>query len=259
MEDIHELALVLVQALYLNIEDGTRVHDNAVVLQNVVRKAELVLVLDVHVLLAALLIFHIDTELLHFGEVRDPLVSDALRNPVRKQRVRVEQEAALRDAVGLVVELFRRELVEVAKRLLLQNLGVNLRDTVDREGSRTGHECHAHLAVVDDGHAVFSRLIARELVLDGKQEAAVNLFDNLINTRKQTGEELNGPLLECLGHDGVVRVRAGLARNFPRLFPAESLFVHQNAHELRNRDCGVRVVHLEHDKIRELLDVIVVQ
>ena len=169
----------------------------------------------------------------------------------------MEQETALRDAVGLIVELLGRELVEVAKCLLLQNLGVNLCDTVDREGCRAGHECHAHLAVVNDGHAVFSRLIARELVLDSEQEATVNLLDNLVDTRKQAGEELNGPLLECLGHDGVVRVRAGLVRNLPRLFPAESLFVHQNAHELRHRDRGVGVVHLEHAVVRELLDVIV--
>ena len=257
MENVHELALVFVQALDLNIEDGARVHDNAVVLENVIREAHLVLVLDVHVLLAAPLIVHIDAELLHLGEVRDPLIADALRNPVGEQRVRVEQETALRDAVGLVVEFLGRELVEVAERLLLKNFGVNLRDTVDREGCRAGHERHAHLAVVDNCHAVFSRLIARELVLDSEQEATVNLLDNLINTRKQAGEELNGPLLECLGHDGVVRVRAGLARNLPRLFPAESLFVHQNAHELRHRDRGVGVVHLEHDIVRELADVVV--
>ena len=257
MENVHELALVLVQALDLNIEDGTRIHDNAVVLENVVREAHLVLVLDVHVLLATLLIVHIDAELLHLGEVRDPLVADALRDPVGEQRVRVKQETALRDAVGLVVELLGRELVEVAERLLLENFGVNLRDTVDREGCRAGHERHAHLAVVDNCHAAFSRLVARELVLDGEQEAAVNLLDNLIDTRQQAGEELNGPLLERLGHDGVVRVCAGLACDCPRLFPAESLLVHQDAHELRHRDRGVGVVHLEHDIVRELADVVV--
>ena len=60
MKDVHELSLVLVKTFYLNIEDGTRIDIDAVVLLDVLCKTDLVLVLDVHELLLALLVIHIN-------------------------------------------------------------------------------------------------------------------------------------------------------------------------------------------------------
>ena len=53
------------------------------------------------------------------GQVSDPLVADLIRHPVRQQGIAVEQEAALGDAVGLVVELLRHHLIEILQLLVL--------------------------------------------------------------------------------------------------------------------------------------------
>ena len=54
MHNVQELSLVLMQSLNLYIEDRSRINLNTVVLLNILRKANLVLILDVHELLLAL-------------------------------------------------------------------------------------------------------------------------------------------------------------------------------------------------------------
>ena len=66
----------------------------------------------------------------------------------------MRQEAALGDAVGLVVELLRPVLVEIVQFAGLQDLGVDLSDAVHGEGADDGQEGHADLSVLDDAHAV---------------------------------------------------------------------------------------------------------
>ena len=92
MKDVHELSLVLLQTFYLNIEDGTRVNVDSVVFLDVLRKTDLVLVLNVHEFLLALLIIHINRKLFNIGEICDPLISDLVGHPVCKQRVAMKQE-----------------------------------------------------------------------------------------------------------------------------------------------------------------------
>ena len=59
MQDVHQLALILVQSLNLNIKNRTRIYIDAVVLFDVFCQTYLVLVLDVHKLVLALLVIHI--------------------------------------------------------------------------------------------------------------------------------------------------------------------------------------------------------
>ena len=99
MQDIQELPLVLVQALDLNVKDGPGIYLDAVVLQDVVGQADLILVLDVQEFLPGLLVVRVDAQLLHAGEVGDPLVADVVGDPVRQERVAVQEEPSLGDAV----------------------------------------------------------------------------------------------------------------------------------------------------------------
>ena len=122
MEDVQQLALVFVDALHLHVEDGVRIHLDAVVLENVLRQALRVLKLDVPELLQGLLIVRVDLQLRQLRKIRDPAVADAVGDPGGETRVAVQQEAPLRDAVRLVVELLRHHFVEVLQRLLLQDL-----------------------------------------------------------------------------------------------------------------------------------------
>ncbi len=83
--------------------------------------------------------------------------------------------------------------------------------------------CHLDLSVVDDRHLANLLLIARILRLNLQDKTAVDLFDDLVYTRQQSGEQLDRPFFQCLCHDGVVRVSTGLRRYLPCLIPAQVL------------------------------------
>ena len=59
MQDVQELAFVLVETFYLYVKDGSRVHVNAVVLLDIFCQAYFVLVLDLHELAPCVLIVYI--------------------------------------------------------------------------------------------------------------------------------------------------------------------------------------------------------
>lgn len=63
------------------------------------------------------------------------------------------------------------------------------------------------------------------------------------------------PLFQRLGHDGVVGIRHSRLGNALSLFPRQPLFIHKNAHQLRNDHRRVRVVDVESDLLRQLAHV----
>lgn len=113
MENIHQLALVLMETLYLHIEDRSWIYVNAVVLLDVLCKTDLILVLDLHKLLLAFLVLCTGKKLCNMGQICDPLVSNLGGYPVCQKRVAVKQEAPLSNAVCLIVELLRHHFIEI--------------------------------------------------------------------------------------------------------------------------------------------------
>ena len=91
--------------------------------------------------------------------------------------------------------------------------------TVHRETTRDRHVCHLDLTIIDDSHLRNLFLVSRVFLLDFKEEAAVDLLYNLVDTRKQSGEQLDRPFFKGLSHDGMVGVSAGLCCDIPCLFP----------------------------------------
>ena len=119
VQDIQQLTFILMQALDLHIENGPGVHGNTVVLLNVFGKAHLVTVLDLHELTLCFYVVRVHLELGKVRKIRDPVISDMIGNPAGKKRIRVQKEASLRNAVGLVIELLREHFVEVVQLLVL--------------------------------------------------------------------------------------------------------------------------------------------
>ena len=97
--------------------------------------------------------------------------------------------------------------------------------TVDRKASHNGKMGHTHLSVVDDRHFADLFIVARVCPLDLLHKPAVDLLHDLVDTRKQTGEQLDGPFFQGLGHDGMVGVGAGLCGDLPGLIPFQVLLV----------------------------------
>ena len=131
----------------------------------------------------------------------------------------MKKETSLGDTVRLVVELLRHHLIEVTKLLFLKDLCVKLRNTVYREAADDCKVSHADLSVVNDRHSADLLVVTRISLLDLSYKAAVDLLNNLVNTRKQTGEQLDRPFFKSFSHDGVVCVGTGLCRDLPGLIP----------------------------------------
>lgn len=60
----------------------------------------------------------------------------------------------------------------------------------------------------------------------------------------------SGHFFERFRHDGVVGVRHRAADDLLRFVPAQAFFVHQQAHQFRNRQTRMRVVDVDDDLLR---------
>ena len=75
-----------------------------------------------------------------------PAVADARGDELREAGIAHGDKAARRDAVGDVAKFLRPQLGEIAQHGLLQQLGVELRDAVDRVAADAREMGHAHIA-----------------------------------------------------------------------------------------------------------------
>ena len=174
----------------------------------------------------------------------------------------------------------RPQLVEVVEHVSLHNLAVDGRHAVHavaRDDAQVGHAHHGGrrgderrrslllllrssdslllrslwvLVVLQDDHLGKSgckRLgrHARVLLLDGCDEAGVNLLDQLHVARQQLLQQLQRPLLQRLGHHGVVGVGDSLGGDGPGGVVGQAVGVDEQAHELGGGKGGVGVVHLD--------------
>ena len=200
-----------------------------VVLEDIFCQAYFVLVLDVHELFLRLGVVHVDFQFLHLGQIRDPLVADLIGDPLGQALVGVKQESSLRDAVGLVVELLGEHLIEVPEFFGHKDGRVQLRNAVYGETGDDREVGHADLSVIDDAHLVdlvadiYARVVIA--VVDLSLKSSVDLLHDGVDAGKESGEELNGPLLKRFRHDGVVGVRAALCDDIPCLVPCQSVLL----------------------------------
>ena len=262
MQDVEELSLVLMQSLYLYIEDGVGVYIDAVVRLDILCKANLVLELDLHELLLRLLVIGVLLQTGDLRKVSDPAVTCMCGYPVCKKRVAVKQESSLGDTVGLVVETLREHLVEVLQRLMLQDLRVQSCNTVYRITCNDRHMRHLYLSVIQNRHLadlvlnVYPVLTAVS-ALDLHYKSAVDLLNDLINSGQQLGEQVDRPLLKCLSHNRMVGICTGSGGDIPCLVPAETIVIQKDTHQLRDGHGRMGIVQLEGNLLGKLSDIIV--
>ena len=120
---------------------------------------------------------------------------------------------------------------------------------------------HLHLSIVQNGHLANLLLHIHPvdtlvLLLNLTDKPAVDLVHNLIYSGKQSGEQVNGPFLQSLRHDGMVGVGAGLRGHFPGLVPCQIIIIQQNAHQLRNRHRGMGIIELESHFLMEAANIV---
>ena len=117
---------------------------------------------------------------------------------------------------------------------------------------------HLHLAVINNGHFLHLVKVPGELALNILDKAAVNLLYNLVNPRQQAGENLNRPFLQCLGHNRMVGIGAGVGRDFPCLIPVHAFLIQEDAHQLCHGNGWMGIIELDGHFVRQLVQILMV-
>ena len=150
-------------------------------------KTLFVLELDRHEFFQSLFVIQPFLQSAHLGQVCNPLFcTELLCYPVGKQRVRMHKETSLCDTIRLVIEFLRHHLIEIFQFLVLQDLCMQLCNTVDRIACNDRKMCHLNLTVHQDRHLLYFLFITRILCSYLLDKAAVDLLDDLINTWKES-------------------------------------------------------------------------
>ena len=169
----------------------------------------------------------------------EELVADRFADQAGQARIALHQPAARRDAVGLVVDAVRIELVQVGKDGVLHQLGMQRRDAVDRVRADEGEIAHAHAAVaalVDQRDRCGSRWSVKVFCLAGlEQDLGVDRVDDLHVARQQPLEQRHRPGFQRFGQQRVVGVGEGVAGDIPGGVEIDAVNVDQTGASVRRR------------------------
>ena len=132
---------------------------------------------------------------------------------------------------------------------------MQLGNAVDGVAVGDAHVGHVRLIVGQDGHVADAVPLAREAVKQLLAQAAVELLHDRVDARQGLTHHALRPLLQRLGHDGVVGVGDGIDGDALGNLPGQVLLVHQDAHQLRNDHGRVRIVDVEGDFLGQLIHV----
>mmetsp|Transcript_15868 Transcript_15868/g.40296 ORF Transcript_15868/g.40296 Transcript_15868/m.40296 type:complete len:476 (+) Transcript_15868:1271-2698(+) len=257
-QNIQHLALVLVNALHLNVEQSIRGNLHAAQLLNLRSQLRLRQLLHLNPATLELAVVRVTLQTLEQVQARDPRVrTKRLVDEIAQRRVAECKPASRRDAVRLVLKLLRVHLVEILEDGLLNQLRVDLRNAVHRvarDERQVSHADHLLVTLLYDGHAILASLVVAKLGAQLLQEAPVDVVDDLHVPRQQLLQQLHRPLLERLGEHRVVREREHLRRRLPRRRPAPLVHIHEKTHELRDANRRMRVVQLQRHLVREIFE-----
>ena len=168
----------------------------------------------------------------------------------------MHEESSLGNSVCFIIEFLRHHVVEIFQLLMFENLCVKSCHTVYRISRYNGKMCHLHLTVADDSHSGNSSFIPRISGADLFNKSAVDFLNNLINTRKESGEQINRPFFQGLRHNCMIRIGNCLCRHIPCFIPLQSFLVNQEMHQFCNCQCRMGIIHLNGYFLMKFTDIV---
>ena len=246
VEREHLLALVLVDTLDLDVDDGVGGDRHALFERHKLAHDGLGLGLGGGQALKNIFVVNELGELAQVAGAA-PIGADYVVEQAGERGVGSLDPAAEGDAVGLIGELLGVDLVERMKLGILQDLGVECGDAVDGEAKVDVHVGHVDGVVfVDDGDA-------RVVVLGLGN--LVELDDDVGDGGRDPLQAGERPLLEGLGKNRVVGVGDHGAHNGNGLVKLDVVLGGEQANELGDDHGGVRVVNLDHGVVGQIVQV----
>ena len=161
------------------------------------------------------------------------------------------------DAVGDGAEFFGRELVIILEGVGLEDFAVKLAHTVHRIAHGHTQVCHLHHVIGGDGHFGDAGISAVLIMI--RQPGAnptVNLLQNHIDSGQQRPHHGFGPALQRFAHDGMVGIGHGALHDAGGFIPAQAFLIHQQTHQLGNRQARMGVVDVNGHFIGQQSEII---
>ena len=160
--------------------------------------------------------------------------------------VTVQEPAAEGDAVCLVVEFLRIDLIEVVQLIVFQDLRMEAGYAVDAEAVMDINVSHVYEVVfVDDVNGLIGVVPAYHIIqcIDDRGELGNDFF-----------QIFHRPFLQSLGQDCVVGVSAGAAHDIHCLMEGDALD-HEKTDQLRNDHGRVGIVDLDYGIVRKVMKI----
>lgn len=210
-ENVHLLALVLVYALDLDIEECVGVDDDASRILDMSSKSNLVGKLDLCPFLLEFLVIHKFLKLIQQSEVlEEPNATSLGSDQLREAGVGLVQPSARGDSVGDIRESISSEnLDKVLEDRGFDEIRMELGDSIDlvrTDNGQISHTDHLGSRFLNNGDASEQLALLWELALHSLEEEKVDIIDDLQVSRKEVLEQWNGPLLQRLRENSVVGV-----------------------------------------------------
>ena len=246
VERKHLLALVLVDALDLNVDDGACGNRHALLQGHEFAHDCLGIGLGGGQALKNAAVVGERGELAQVAGAA-PIGADHIVEQAGECGVGTVNPAAEGNAVGLIRELLGIDLVERMELGVLQDLGVECRNAVDGEAKVDVDVGHVDgVVIVDDGD---TRVIVLGL------GDLIELDDNVGDGRGDLLQAGERPLLERLGKNRVVSVGDHGPYDGHGLVKLDVVLGGEQANELGNDHGGVRVVDLDHGVVGQVVQI----
>ena len=189
----------------------------------------------------------------------DKAAADFGGNQGREFRIGLTQPASQRNTVGYIAEFARAQMVLVGKHALFEDVRMQRRNAVDREGTHNGEVCHAHLPVRHNRQFRDALKVPGKVVPELFAVAFIDFADNHHHARHMRLHQVGRPAFQRLRHDGMVRIGNRLRNDVPRSIPAHALLIHEDTHQFRDRQRGMRVVDVQDIFLRKILQCAIVR
>ena len=257
LQGIEVLALVFVDPLDLDVEQGGGIHQQAVALGH--QGAELTLggqLATAPALQHRVVVLPLLQRRPALGLHRPAAAQQRIQQG-RQRRVGEGQPTPGGDAVGDVGELLGPQGRKVGEQIPLHQVAVQGGDTIDAMGPKGRQVGHAHglgPPLVDQRHPAQHGVIAGVAHPHLLQKTGIELEDDLQVAGQQPPEQVEPPALQGLGQQGVVGVGQRSGGDPPGLVPIQLVLIHQQPHQLGHRNGGVGVVELHGPVLLEIGD-----
>jgi hypothetical protein len=261
VQHVEQLALVLVHALDLHVEQAVRIDLNREFTQDVVGQAALVLLLgQAHGIVERGFVGQL-AQPDQLVQVAPPVRADAVVDQLGQGPVGLGQPSPRGDAIGLVAKALGKQAREIREDGLAHQLAVQRRDAVDLVARQDAQVRHAHAArsvLVNQRDAAQQVGLARMALVQAGQETRIEVKDDAQVSRKQPAQQVHRPGLQRLLHQGVVGVAEDAAALRPGAVPVHAVLVDQQPHEFGHGQCGMGVVQVDRHLVGQDVEAAVV-